>query len=89
MAGRLAELEAAKQAAVAAEDYDAAKMAKVSIDRVRASAGGSAVPEDGDSHRMQRCGRQGDSTMLEYYMLEYDICRGGRQLTDCDMSVTA
>ena len=35
---KLAELEAAKRAAVAAEDYDAAKAVKADIERVRASA---------------------------------------------------
>lgn len=62
MAGRLAELEAAKKAAVAAEDYDAAKVAKASIDRVRAGAGAAAAPGsggNGDSARSRRCGYDG------------------------------
>lgn len=57
MAGRLAELEAVKKAAVAAEDYDAAKVAKSNIDRVRASAGAAAPGSggEGDASWLRRC----------------------------------
>ena len=55
MAGRLAELEARKAAAVAGEDYDAAKTVKSEIDRIRAAAGAATAGQPEPSSRLRRC----------------------------------
>ena len=57
MAARLSELEARKAAAVAGEDYDAAKGVKAEIDRVRAAAGAPAAGADksASSPWVRRC----------------------------------
>ena len=54
MAARLAELEARKAAAVAGEDYDAAKGVKAEIDRVRAAAGTPAAIQSSLSPGLRR-----------------------------------
>ena len=56
VAERLAGLEARKAAAVAGEDYDAAKAVKAEIDRVRGAAGASSTAGQSDpSQWLRRC----------------------------------